>query len=59
MFGIDNNGRTDVEARGNWWGTKDAKLIPAMLYDKERDKRLGRVQYLPAAQAQFPVACGR
>jgi parallel beta-helix repeat protein len=52
-FGIDNNGKGDVDARGNWWGTPDAGAVAKMVYDKASDPALGRVLYTPMSGRPF------
>jgi len=46
-YAIDNNGKADVDARENWWGTTDKKLIAGMIYDKADDPDLGKVETDP------------
>jgi hypothetical protein len=36
---------SDVDARHNWWGTRNEKKIRDLLWDKEEDKTLGIVDF--------------
>jgi len=38
---------SDVDARYNWWGTKDAKEIAKTFFDKSSDDTLGKVTFMP------------
>jgi hypothetical protein len=55
FYGIDNNGAMDVDARGNWWGTADEKLVAGMVYDKALAPVLGKVMFSPLAAGPCPV----
>lgn len=52
-YGIDNNGRMELDARGNWWGTSDDKAVARMVYDRASDPSVGQVRYSPAAKKAF------
>jgi hypothetical protein len=34
-----------VDARRNWWGTQDTKAIAALIWDKDEEKTLGRLDF--------------
>ena len=40
----------DMDARENWWGTRDPVEVAATLFDKFSDPQLGRVIYEPMLQ---------
>jgi len=35
----------DVDARNNWWGTTDKKKIKDLIWDKDEDETLGRLDF--------------
>jgi parallel beta-helix repeat protein len=35
----------DVDARKNWWGTKDKRKIKELIWDKDEERALGRVNF--------------
>jgi len=58
LYGIDNNGAMDVDARGNWWGTVDERRVAAMVFDKSSAPALGKVEFAPVAPGPFPPKAG-
>lgn len=36
---------SDVDARHNWWGTRDEEKIRDLIWDKDEDKTLGRIDF--------------
>lgn len=40
----------DLDFLNNWWGTTDAKVIAASIFDKAMDPALGRVKFEPFLQ---------
>lgn len=46
-FNLYNNGREDVVALQNWWGSSDRSAIIQKIYDAVRDPRSGNVQLYP------------
>jgi hypothetical protein len=46
----------NVDARQNWWGTKDDRKVRAMIWDKEEDGTLGRVDFSAFAGSAIPGA---
>lgn len=56
LYGVDNNGSMDVNARSNWWGTPDEAAVAEMVYDRAEKPSRGRVQYSPVAKKAFTDA---
>ena len=46
----------DVDARNNWWGTKDTNKIRSMIWDKDEESRLGRVIFSDLASSPIQDA---
>jgi hypothetical protein len=46
--------KNDVDARLNWWGSKDLKVIKAKIFDKKRDKFVGKVTIQPILKDKVP-----
>ncbi len=55
-YAVDNNGKSDFDARGNWWGTTDPAVISKLIYDGSDQAGIGKVLYEPAAGAPVRVA---
>jgi parallel beta-helix repeat protein len=43
----------DVDARRNWWGTTDKNKIKGLIWDKDEDKTLGKLDF--SDPADFPI----
>jgi hypothetical protein len=54
-FNLFNAGREVVNARQNWWGTKDALLISQKISDVSRDKNTGAVLVFPWLSEKPPL----
>ncbi len=55
IWAIDNGGKQDVDAAGNWFGPS-FRVDPArLLYDRGRDAALGKVTILPQADRPFII----
>ncbi len=55
VWAIDNGGKKDVDATGNWFGPP-YRVDPAkLLYDKGKDAALGKVTMLPQANRPFKI----
>jgi hypothetical protein len=37
--------RWDTDARYNWWGAKDKRKIKKLIWDKDEERHLGRVDF--------------
>jgi hypothetical protein len=35
----------DVDARRNWWGTTDEEKIKELIWDKDEDETLGKLDF--------------
>jgi hypothetical protein len=46
----------DVDARENWWGTKDRMKIKDAIYDKDEERPLGRVNFSKFAKSPIKGA---
>ena len=46
----------NVDARKNWWGTQDDRKVRAMIWDKDEDGTLGRVDFSAFAGSAIPGA---
>jgi parallel beta-helix repeat protein len=46
----------NVDARNNWWGTKDAGKIRSLIWDKDEEGHLGRVDFSDLASAPIKEA---
>lgn len=46
----------DVNAAGNYWGTRNAAAIPALILDHEDDPELGKVIFLPFLKRPVSLA---
>ena len=46
----------NVDARNNWWGTKDTKKIRSMIWDKEEEGQLGTVVFSGLASSPIKEA---
>lgn len=53
-FKLGNRQRTDIPARENWWGTADAAVIRARIFDKGLEPELGAVLFEPFLAAAPP-----
>jgi len=48
--------RRHVDARRNWWGTKDNKRIKALIWDRDEDRTLGKVDFSDLAVSRIQEA---
>ena len=46
----------DLAIEGNWWGTTDAEEIREKIFDRSRDKELGKAIFQPFTDTPFPQA---
>jgi len=46
----------NVDARQNWWGTKDKKKIKGLIWDKDEESHLGRVDFSDLASSPIKEA---
>ncbi|RJS72534.1 hypothetical protein CW696_02805 [ANME-2 cluster archaeon] len=53
-----DNGRYDVEARNNYWGTTNLTTIDASIYDDDESSYSGVVKFYPPADGPVPCAPG-
>ena len=44
---LGDSHKDDVDARRNWWGTREVSYIRKKIYDKDRDGYIGRVNIEP------------
>lgn len=48
--------RWNVDARRNWWGTKDKKRIKTLIWDRDEDRTLGKVDFSDLAVSPIKKA---
>jgi len=46
----------DLDVSGNWWGSRDPKLIMQEIFDKDSDPELGKALFIPYADRPFAGA---
>ncbi len=46
----------DLDVTGNWWGSRDPKLIMQGIFDKDSDPELGKALFMPYADKPFADA---
>jgi len=54
-YSLVNNGRENINARLNWWGTTDQSLIRQKIFDESQDKNVGSVHVLPWLNEKPPL----
>ncbi len=56
QYNIEHIHLRNLDARNNWWGTTDVRLIDQSIFDRKNDSILGEVKYLPFLVTPNPDA---